>query len=87
MSAGERRQVRIRLFAGARERAGREFVSLELPGGSTIADARRALGVEVPELAEQVPYLLFAVGTDYCREGDGIPSDSDLVAFPPVSGG
>ena len=81
------RRLRIRLFAGARERAGEEFVEITVPRDAAIRDARRCLGNDVPALADHAPFLLFAIGTEYADDGERIPEDCELVAFPPVSGG
>lgn len=86
-SEAKTRRVSIRLFAGARQRAGRETVQIDLPPGATISEARRSLGREVPALADQLPYLLFAIGTEYAGDDNLIPEHCELSAFPPVSGG
>ena len=79
--------VRVRLFAVARELAGREWVSLELPEGSTLADLRASLAAELPSLAPILPQVLFAVGTEYARDATVISADSEVACIPPVSGG
>ena len=77
----------IRLFAAARDLAGSDMLALELPPSSTVADLRRALVITRPALASLSPFLLFAIGTDYAAEADGLPADAEVAVFPPVSGG
>ena len=79
--------VRIRLFAVAKELAGRGSISLELPEGGTVGQLRARLADEVPALAHVLPRVLFAVGSDYARDEDVIPADSEVACIPPVSGG
>ena len=75
-------QVRVRLFAGLRERAGAREVELELPDGARVADAlERMRG-----LTDGVPVVM-AVNHEYA-DGDATLHPGDEVALiPPVSGG
>jgi molybdopterin synthase catalytic subunit len=76
-------QVRVRLFAALRERAGVSERELELAAGARAADVWPAL----PELGEAPPGVLLAVNKEYV-EGDHELRDGDEVALiPPVSGG
>ena len=81
------RDVHVRLFAAAKERAGTETVTVRLPTGASVHDLRRTLGESIPELLPLVPHLLFAIGTTYARDDDPLPASGEIVAFPPVSGG
>ena len=81
------RRIDIRLFAAARERAGEESVQIAVPNQAVIGDVRRILANEVPALAEQSAYLLFAINNEYVKDDDPIPENCELAAFPPVSGG
>ena len=71
--------VRVRLFAGLRERAGWSERELD---AATVADVWPALG-----LGDEPAGLLYAVNREYA-EGDLELRDGDEVALiPPVSGG
>src|SRR6478609_6756317 len=74
--------VRIRLFAGLRERAGRGELELELPDGAVVADALAA----VDDLASGVP-LVMAVNREYASPQDRLSAGDELALIPPVSGG
>jgi len=74
--------VRIRLFAGLRERAGRGELELELPDGALVADALAA----VDDLASGVP-LVMAVNREYASPQDRLSAGDELALIPPVSGG
>lgn len=80
-------KVRIRLFAVARELAGADVVTLEVPAGGTIAQVREALVAQVPALATVLPHVLFAIGSEYVKDNSTVPADSEVACIPPVSGG
>jgi molybdopterin synthase catalytic subunit/molybdopterin converting factor small subunit len=73
-------QVRVRLFAGLRERAG--WSERELEGVERVSDVWTAL-----DLGAEPPGLLYAVNREYAP-GERELADGDEVALiPPVSGG
>jgi molybdopterin converting factor small subunit len=80
-------RVRVHLFAVARQRAGRSVVEVEVPGGSTVADLKAALGDQVPDLAPILPAARFAVEAEYADDATPIPPGADVALIPPVSGG
>jgi hypothetical protein len=57
-------KVCIRLFAVAKELAGSEMISVELPEGSSVAQLRAKLAQDMPVLAGVLPHFLFAVGSE-----------------------
>jgi MoaE-MoaD fusion protein len=74
--------VRVRLFAGLRERAGRSELELELPEGARVADALAAVG----DLTAGVPVVM-AVNREYAGEDEPLSAGDELALIPPVSGG
>ena len=80
-------QVKVQLFALAKERAGCAVIALELPEPATVADVKRALAEAVPALAPLVPNVRIAVNAEYADDGDPIPAGAEVAAIPPVSGG
>jgi sulfur-carrier protein len=77
----------VRLFARARDVAGSEHVTVELPAGARVADLRAALAAHYPRLRALVPNLLVAVGTDYADDRALLTPQAEVACFPPVSGG
>ncbi|HXY33932.1 MAG TPA: MoaD/ThiS family protein [Planctomycetaceae bacterium] len=77
----------VRLFARAKDAAGAERVTVELPAGARVADLRAALADQSPNLRPLVPCLLVAVGNDYADDGALLSPQSEIACFPPVSGG
>jgi molybdopterin converting factor small subunit len=80
-------KVRVRLFAVARQAAGRESLELELPEGATIGELRSRLAAQVPPLAGLLGQVTFALGTRYAADDAVIPPGADVACIPPVSGG
>ncbi len=79
--------IHVRLFAAVKQNAGRETVEVVLSPGATIADLRRALAEQLPELTSLFERSLFAIGTEYAAENTVITANSDVACIPPVSGG
>jgi molybdopterin converting factor small subunit len=84
----QRVRVTVRLFALARQRAGRPEVVLDVPSPATVAGVKRALATALPELASLVPQLMIAIDADYANDDERpIPPGAEVAAIPPVSGG
>jgi molybdopterin synthase catalytic subunit/molybdopterin converting factor small subunit len=72
--------VRVRLFAGLRERAG--WAERELEGLGRVADVWPALG-----LGDEPPGLLYAVNREYADRDRELEDGDEVGVIPPVSGG
>jgi molybdopterin synthase catalytic subunit len=75
-------QVRVRLFAGLRERAGAGELELELPEGSLVRDALERMS----SLTAGVPVVM-AVNREYAGAEQTLSAGDELALIPPVSGG
>ncbi|HEX8123238.1 MAG TPA: molybdenum cofactor biosynthesis protein MoaE [Solirubrobacteraceae bacterium] len=75
-------QVRVRLFAQLRQRAGAAEVSVELPEDARVRDALSALG----SLVDGLPVVM-AVNREYADESAPLSAGDELALIPPVSGG
>lgn len=80
-------RVTVRLFALAKQTAGRSELTLELPETATVADLRRALARSCKELAPLVPNLMIAVNSEYADDDLRIEAGAEIALIPPVSGG
>ena len=80
-------KVSVKMFAVARQLAGRDTVVVDLPDRATIAELRRQLIGEVPALAAIISHARIAVGTEYATDATVISSGVDIACIPPVSGG
>jgi MoaE-MoaD fusion protein len=72
-------KVRVRLFAGLRERAGWGEREID---ASSVADVWPALG-----LGEEPAGLLYAVNQEYAERDRELAEGDEVAVIPPVSGG
>jgi molybdopterin converting factor subunit 1 len=79
-------KVRVRLFAGLRERSGTGSVEVELPEVATVADVWPAAAQLVP-LGDQPAGILFAVNRTYADPAQQLTDGDEVALIPPVSGG
>ena len=79
--------VRVRLFARARDLAGADAVTVELPAGATVGDLRARLGEACPALWPLLPRSAVAVDEDFAGDNAVIPAGAEVALLPPVSGG
>jgi molybdopterin synthase catalytic subunit len=75
-------EVRVRLFASLRERAGADEVELELPDGAVVADAVERMRA----LTDGLPVVM-AVNREYADGTTPLQPGDELALIPPVSGG
>lgn len=76
-------RVKVKLFAGLRERLGYAERDLELAEGQTVSDAWRAIG-DKPDLPQNV---LTAVNLAYVKPQQALSEGDEVAFFPPVTGG
>ena len=79
--------ISIKLFARAKDLAGREQVELELPDNPTGGDVREALGKAFPGLLGLLPRCALAVNNEFADDSTPIPPVAEVALLPPVSGG
>jgi molybdopterin synthase catalytic subunit len=74
--------VRVRLFAGLRERAGAGSLEIELAEGARVGDALAAVG----DVTAGIPVVM-AVNREYADADVVLSAGDELALIPPVSGG
>src|SRR5947209_1912319 len=74
--------VKVRLFAALRERAGTEEIELDLPDGALVGDALERMR----PLTDGVRVVM-AVNQEYAQADDELSPGDELALIPPVSGG
>lgn len=80
-------KIAIKLFAGLRDRAGTGDLSVELPGGATVADAIEAAQHCAPTEWTAPTSLMAAVNNEYVKFTETLADGDELALIPPVSGG
>lgn len=80
-------EIQLRLFALYRERAGLEEARLEVPEGSTVAEALDLVRAAYPRLREMPARVLVAVNMDYVDPSQVLNAGDELALIPPVAGG
>ena len=75
-------EVRVRLFAGLRERAGADEVTLDLPDGALVRDALERMADVTAGVC-----CVMAVNQEYADDGRPLAAGDELALIPPVSGG
>jgi len=79
--------IRVRLFARARDLAGADVVTVELPAGATVGNLRANLGEACPALGPLLPRSAVAVYEEFADDSVLISSGAEVALLPPVSGG
>lgn len=79
--------VRVRLFALAKERAGRSEVEVELAAPARVGELREALRGHIPRLGALCAGAMISVDEEYASDETPITSASRIALIPPVSGG
>ncbi len=74
--------MRIRLFAGLRERAGASELELELPEGAVVGDALAQMRMFTDGVR-----VVMAVNREYADAGAPLHAGDEVALIPPVSGG
>ncbi len=80
-------QVRVMLFASARELLGQEAVEVEVPGPVSAAQLKQLLLQQYPALAPVVPAAQLAVGQEFASSDQQVRPQDEVALIPPVSGG
>lgn len=79
--------VHVQFFALARDLAGSETLSIDLHEDATVADLRKALSEQTPNLKPILPQLFIALGENCVDDLTPLYSGANVACFPPVSGG
>jgi molybdopterin converting factor subunit 1 len=77
----------VRLFARARDLAGTDTITLDLPERATVAELRQRLAAAYPALADLLHRSALAVNDEFAADTLIIPPRAEIALLPPVSGG
>ena len=76
--------VRVRLYAGIRERAGTDRLHVE---GSDIDSVRAAIAEACPAIAASLSFCRFALDDEFVDSNAAVADGATVDVIPPVSGG
>jgi molybdopterin converting factor subunit 1 len=79
--------VRVLLFAAAREKAGTDALELDVEDGATVATLLARLGVTHPDLGPVLPACRTAVDEAFASAATPLTDGCTVAVLPPVSGG
>lgn len=79
--------VMVKLFANVRELIGSETIEIDLPDDATVAELRKAIAQQFPNVASLLARSALARNHDYALDTDAVTSTDELAVIPPVSGG
>ena len=80
-------KVTVKLFAAAREIAGRPEAVLEMPPESNVLAVKKQLALAFPTLAPLSARSLIAVNSEYATNETQVFEGDEVALIPPVSGG
>ncbi|MCE9561587.1 MAG: molybdopterin converting factor subunit 1 [Planctomycetes bacterium] len=83
----DRVNICVLLFAAARDHAGVDSVSVELPSDATVATLRVELARRVPALATLLARSAVAVNHNFAENDRVLLPEDEVAIIPPVSGG
>jgi molybdopterin converting factor subunit 1 len=79
--------LHIHLFAGAKDLAGADTLTVELTEGATVADLFNVLCRNQPRLAALLEHSAVAVNAELARPDLRLTPKDEIALLPPVSGG
>ena len=79
-------RLRVALFAGMAEAAGRRSIELAWEGG-TVGELRARLAADCPAIEPLLARSGVALGDRYALDTEVVPAAGEVAIIPPVSGG
>lgn len=80
-------KITIQLFSFLRQLAGQHEFALDVPDGSTVADALAQLYAKFPRLQEAEKTTLIAIGLEFATRSSKLHDGDVLSLMPPLQGG
>jgi len=80
-------KLRVLFFSVLKDITGTDEISVELPGGSVLADLLAQLENRWPELRAWAPSMLLAIDQTYVKRDAPLHDGAEVALMPPVQGG
>jgi molybdopterin converting factor small subunit len=79
--------MRVQFFSQLKEIVGANEITLDLPGGTSVADLLTRLYTDFPGLEKWDRGLLVGAGLDFVARDHVIQPNDEIAIMPPVQGG
>jgi molybdopterin synthase catalytic subunit/molybdopterin converting factor small subunit len=79
--------ITVQFFSFLRQQTGQDELNLNLPDGSTVADALTQLHARFPQLQEAEKTTLIAIGMEFAARPSRLRDGDVLSLMPPLQGG
>ncbi|QDT11598.1 MoaD/ThiS family protein [Stieleria marina] len=80
-------QVKVLLFAAAKEAAGCDSISVEVPDDASAGEVADALAGVLPSIVDLMPSCRLAIDNEYVGRDTIVSAGHEIALIPPVSGG
>ena len=80
-------QIKVKLFAILRDRAGTSDITLEIPRGSAASVALDSIATKFSTIKDLLPRAAIAINREYASRDAALNDGDELALIPPVSGG
>lgn len=80
-------KLRVLFFSVLRDITGTDEISIELPGGGTMADLLVQIESRWPKLRDWAPSMLLALDQTYVKRDAVLHDGAEVALMPPVQGG
>ncbi|MBZ0275890.1 MAG: molybdopterin converting factor subunit 1 [Anaerolineae bacterium] len=81
-------KINILLFANLKDIAGKNRLSVDVPGATaTVDDVRRTMIELYPQMEANINAAITALNQEFAFAGDAVSDGDEVAFFPPVSGG
>jgi molybdopterin synthase catalytic subunit len=80
-------KITVQFFSFLRQRAGQNELTLNLPDGSTVADALAQLHEKFPQLEDAEKTMLMAIGVEFATRSNQLHDGDVLSLMPSLQGG